>query len=827
MANTDIKTRTHLLFITAIITGMWLMESSDLSLAQSADGTTAKSNLNLQAPVENLARPIDSLSEQLANSLDAGDAYMTPTGTRALYRLAGAVAVKLEDDVDNATVFSELMASTGPLSGYSLDAERGSGIFVLKAPADERVRQLSNHAGLRQAITSVRQVPAVRWANPVFVEPDSGLWAIATEEIIVQLNGGADPAAVFGSADVRRLPATKRQFILTMPGATAEQILAEVNNLTANPDVKWAEPNFLAQGLLRTPNDAYYNQQWHHNNTGQGGGTSGADLDSEAAWGATTGSSGIVVAILDTGTQTDHPDLSANLFVNSGEIAGNELDDDENGYQDDITGWDFYTGWSPGNNDPNPKVGYDKHGTATAGVAVARGDNGIGVAGAAYTSKLLPIRVGQQTDNLGSYSYFYDGMAAAIRYAGGIDDTGEYLWRGADILSMSISISYSYAIDQALTNSANNGRNGKGCPIFVATGNSASAWTKFTLSGFPPGTYTFRWEYEKNASGTSGDDAVWLDDVTFPGGATEGFENTFPPSGWITSGVPPYSGHAPWTSYGDSDRVRGTGAKSARSGYISNGQITWLETTRSVGAGNLTFYAWVSSQIGDVFRLKVNGSTYFSKDGVPNVTYNIDYPANHPDTIAVGASTNFDYRADYSQYGTGLDFVAPSGGGSLGIYTTDRTGSDGYVTGGDYNSDFSGTSAACPLAAGVGALVLSKNPTITASEVRAIMRNSSEKIGAVSYIEGVNPYYGYGRINAAAALDATPPQPIPIDIGLRVYDGTAIISIACEPEGTLTSPLRIRKSEVTYGIVLVDPSDPNASKMNIQTSSGIKAVRKL
>lgn len=66
-----------------------------------------------------------------------------------------------------------------------------------------------------------------------------------------------------------------------------------------------------------------------------------------------------------------------------------------------------------------------------------------------------------------------------------------------------------------------------------------------------------------------------------------------------------------------------------------------------------------------------------------------------------------------------------------------------------------------------------------------------------------------------------------IDIGLRLYDGTEIVTIACEPEGTLTSPLRISKNGVIYGIVLVDPSDPKASKLKMQTSSGIKALRKL
>ncbi len=66
-----------------------------------------------------------------------------------------------------------------------------------------------------------------------------------------------------------------------------------------------------------------------------------------------------------------------------------------------------------------------------------------------------------------------------------------------------------------------------------------------------------------------------------------------------------------------------------------------------------------------------------------------------------------------------------------------------------------------------------------------------------------------------------------IDIGLRYYDGTQIVEVACEPQGTLTSPLRISKNRITYGIVLVDPGDPYASGIIIQTSSGKKAIRKL
>ena len=76
-------------------------------------------------------------------------------------------------------------------------------------------------------------------------------------------------------------------------------------------------------------------------------------------------------------------------------------------------------------------------------------------------------------------------------------------------------------------------------------------------------------------------------------------------------------------------------------------------------------------------------------------------------------------------------------------------------------------------------------------------------------------------------LDTTAPDPTAIDIGLRVRDGAVTIRIGCEPLGTLTSPVRIRKNGTTYGVVLVDPASPDASHIRVQTSSGIKALQKL
>jgi hypothetical protein len=141
----------------------------------------------------------------------------------------------------------------------------------------------------------------------------------------------------------------------------------------------------------------------------------------------------------------------------------------------------------------------------------------------------------------------------------------------------------------------------------------------------------------------------------------------------------------------------------------------------------------------------------------------VSYPANLANTIAVGASTDFDYRSAYSQYGATLDFVAPSSGGYQRIVTTDRTGVDGYNSGSDYTTTgsdgFGGTSSAAPLAAGVAALLLSADADLTAADVRTIMRETADKIGGdngnTAYDGGgFNQYYGYGRIDAGAALGA-------------------------------------------------------------------------
>ena len=135
----------------------------------------------------------------------------------------------------------------------------------------------------------------------------------------------------------------------------------------------------------------------------------------------------------------------------------------------------------------------------------------------------------------------------------------------------------------------------------------------------------------------------------------------------------------------------------------------------------------------------------------------IGFPSNHPSALAVGACNDRGKRSKYSDRGKGIQFVAPSDDpdrSRQGISTTDVSIKNRGYSKTLYTRDFSGTSSATPLAAGVGALVLSVNPSLTWKQVRSILRSTADKIdfGGGTYKNGYSIHYGYGRVNAFEAV---------------------------------------------------------------------------
>ena len=168
--------------------------------------------------------------------------------------------------------------------------------------------------------------------------------------------------------------------------------------------VQAATPRPLAE-----PSDPLFADQWNLYDPNTAGQNITSDINTLTAWDVTTGDSATVIAILDSGVDLEHPDLASKIWVNADEIPDNGVDDDNNGQVDDVNGWDFV-------DDDNRPQDEDGWGTFMAGVATAATNNGIGIAGIAWNTPIMPIRI-LTRDDVGQATANLDDIVAGIRYA--------------------------------------------------------------------------------------------------------------------------------------------------------------------------------------------------------------------------------------------------------------------------------------------------------------------------------------------------------------------------------------------------------------------------
>ncbi|MHB0960176.1 MAG: S8 family serine peptidase [Pirellulaceae bacterium] len=188
------------------------------------------------------------------------------------------------------------------------------------------------------------------------------------------------------------------------PGKDVSQAVAE---LAQSPGVAYAEPNYLVS-IATTPiypNDPKFSNLWGMHNTGQSGGTVDADIDAPEAWELHTGSGNVVVAVIDTGVSYTHNDLIANMWTNPFETPGDGIDNDNNGFVDDIHGADFV------NNDGNPSDD-NGHGTHVSGTIGGVGNNATGVVGVNWDVQIMALKF---LDNRGRGTT--DDAIRALNYA--------------------------------------------------------------------------------------------------------------------------------------------------------------------------------------------------------------------------------------------------------------------------------------------------------------------------------------------------------------------------------------------------------------------------
>ncbi len=325
-------------------------------------------------------------------------------------------------------------------------------------------------------LRALRAGGTVAYAAPLF--SCNGETVAIMPEIVVRMIPGTDMQqlqALCEKANCRlkkRMEFTEQEYLLEVLGPDAEAVFVALEVLNHTPGVEWAAPNTALQPKLGDrvmpdgavadqrlrvasggqdanipgvfPTDPYFPKQWHLCNTGQTGGTPGADIRAPEAWEITTGDPNIVIAVLDCGVDTKHPDLINNL----------------------VAGYDFIE------NDPFPDpapvwAGINAHGTMCAGLIAAQGNNAMGVTGVTWNCTVMPIRVGNVHAD-GSYSFTTSAdSATAIRWAAA---------HGADIVSNSWfayastqPIMYSAIVD--ITKAGGIGRSGRGC-VFVSAGHN-------------------------------------------------------------------------------------------------------------------------------------------------------------------------------------------------------------------------------------------------------------------------------------------------------------------------------------------------------------------
>lgn len=216
-----------------------------------------------------------------------------------------------------------------------------------------------------------------------------------------------------------------------------KEVATAIRELRSTGMFDYVEPDAIGEaatsGEVLTPNDPFFSRQWSHNNNGTFpllASKTDADADLPEAWEITTGSESVIVAVLDSGIKPDHPEFSGRLWQNKNEIDGNDIDDDHNGYTDDVHGWNM----TVSNADIRDHAG---HGTHVAGIIGASGNNTIGYAGVDWKCKLMICKVLE--DNLSGY---YSWWVEAIHYA--VD-------QGADIINMSLGgTDYSRTLEDAI-----------------------------------------------------------------------------------------------------------------------------------------------------------------------------------------------------------------------------------------------------------------------------------------------------------------------------------------------------------------------------------------
>ena len=562
--------------------------------------------------------------------------------------------------------------------------------------------------------------------------------AAASRELVVGFRAGvgaADQRATLRGLAGRAgrpldIPRTR---VVRVPRGTS--LGTAIRALERDPDVLFAERNHRYR-LHGFPNDPRFPELWGLHQTGD------RDIDAPEAWDLTTGDPGVVVGVIDSGVAYDHPDLAPNIWTNPGEVADNGLDDDGNGFVDDVRGWDFVQ-------DDNTPLDALGHGTHVAGTIGARGDNALGITGVNWQVSIMPLRAGDL------FSLTNAAISSAIHYA---------CANGARVVNGSFGGPRSTAITNALSSPACAGT------LFVfSAGNDRSSNDRFPV--FPcntpiPNVVCVAATNRKDEKARFSNFGRKNVDIAAPGVSVlsgvpsfeklveDGFENDPTPFSTRWGGQVSPPGHPVWGQSG----VRRSGLFGLSDSPGANYANETDASIRSLVPLDL------SARTGCVLEYAVR----------LNVEWDFDFFEVHAGTSFGGS---YERLGEYtgSTFGEYAELVEDLSRfeGEPAVHLLFRLVSDDSVTRagadldelvvsclgappaqGEYASH-DGTSMAAPHVTGVAALMLAANPALTPRDLRKkLLRTTDARIGlALRVASG-------GRLNAARAV-ASALGPVP------------------------------------------------------------------
>ena len=574
-------------------------------------------------------------------------------------------------------------------------------------------------------------------------------------ELVVKFQPGVDEArkadirAAFEAIRLRATPGGLERWQLP-EGVSLE---SAVEALSAEPEIDFAEPNYLYQPHA-VPNDPLFNELWFLENRGQVvkgfAGTPGADIAAPAAWDRETGDPGMIVAVIDSGVAFEHPDLAGNIWNNLREIPGNGLDDDGNGYVDDLHGWDFV------NDDANPSdysrdLAGDGHGTHVAGTIAARGDNGQGIAGVMWRGQVMALQV----FDLFESSSFFDALiqnfniAAALEYA---------VANGARIINCSFGgPSFSQAQFEAISIADR-----AGVLVVCAAGNESrniDQSPSYPAAYDLPNIISVAATDERDRLSSYSNFGAASVDVAAPGG-NSGFNifSTIPPKRETLFFEDFESGLFRWEQGGTSrewsvafDPRFGSRVALDSVGEYDNNENTYIQTRQAIDAEG---YRGLHIQFRSAFELEEDFDFLVVEGSTDGINFSTEFPVTGFLTgFSFGVERILAWESDrdlggpfYLRFRLETDDSVTFDG--VAIDDIALTGIQWEFAGDEY--DFkSGTSMAAPVVAGVAGLVWSHRPALSHLEVKNAVLNG------VDLLPGLDGRVrSSGRVNADLALDA-------------------------------------------------------------------------